>query len=506
MRWSGGVVAAVLCMAVAGCSGDGKDEGAAPAGDAQVSVDAAGLDARAPDAETADAAGPDARAPDAADAPDALPPDAAPPDAAPGPAFGRRPLPTPAAQLRAPRDWRFARGLIHMHSAHSHDACDGRPRIDGQVNAPCLDRLRTAICEVGLDYLLLTDHPTHLDEIPFLDALLHREGDRLERDGEAPIANRVVCPGGHEVLVSAGSEGDLVPVMLRRHPDDLGAYRSTSPEAAERLRLAGGFLLQAHTERFTADEVLAMGVDGVEIYNLHANLAPNGELQQLPQFLRLLSALAGAGARGTHPDLWFLGILRENPLALTAWDGVTPHRRMLGTAGSDIHENTALVRPADGDRIDSYRRLSSWFANYLLVRRVDYAGVRDALEGGRLFVAFDLLGAPDGFDFHAVTPDGETLEMGAERPFVPGTRLVVVPPAAPGGDAIEVALKRVTAEGVEIVAESAGDRLEHEASAAGVYRVEVRVTPEHFRPELGDFADRLITKLIWIYSNPIYLR
>src|SRR5438067_11991814 len=53
-----------------------------------------------------------------------------------------------------------ARGIIHLHSPYSHDACDNHPR-DATTNAPneaCLEDLRTALCVDKIDFAALTDH------------------------------------------------------------------------------------------------------------------------------------------------------------------------------------------------------------------------------------------------------------------------------------------------------------------------------------------------------------
>ena len=44
-------------------------------------------------------------------------------------------FPAPAGKV-----WR--RSIVHLHSTHSHDACDGNPRVDGQYNLPCIASLR----------------------------------------------------------------------------------------------------------------------------------------------------------------------------------------------------------------------------------------------------------------------------------------------------------------------------------------------------------------------------
>src|SRR5512146_636570 len=64
-----------------------------------------------------------------------------------------------------------ARGIVHLHSPYSHDACDGMPRAaDGTPNEPCLQDLRAALCTTNIDYANLTDHDASMadEEFPTL--------------------------------------------------------------------------------------------------------------------------------------------------------------------------------------------------------------------------------------------------------------------------------------------------------------------------------------------------
>ncbi|MGK0361829.1 MAG: hypothetical protein ACI9U2_004147 [Bradymonadia bacterium] len=499
-------VFAVLLLVSLGCD----DGSSADAVDASA-PDAATVDARVMDARIADARIVDA----AVDPPliDALTPDAqlldAGLDAGPLPLpHALRPRPAAAGDVPAPRDWRWARGLIHMHSVHSHDACDGEPKPDGVANPVCVERFRAAACHNRFDYLLLTDHPDSFAEIPFEDAFFHMPGDRWIEGDDGPIANMLMCPDGHAVMLAVGSEGDLMPVMFTRKPPT-AALRDASPAGVATLREAGALVFQAHTERFTAAVLAPLGLDGIEIYNLHANLAPDGELRQLPELLPDLLAWINAGPGGPHPDLAFLTVFRENHLALAAFDGLIATTRILGFAGSDIHENLPpIVRPSDGDRMDSYRRLGSFFSNYLLIPAADTTvtpdAIRGALTAGRGLVVFDLWGPPSGFDFHARDAEGALFEMGSEAAFTPGMRITVELPNAPSAQ-LRMVLKRVTVEGTAVLVE-ASDAIDVEVPGPGAYRVEVHMTPEQIRPELGALADRFMREVVWIYSNPLYLR
>ena len=511
---------AVLPCLVSLCacgSGGGKAtdpvDGATPVVDAAPPApDATGSgETHVPDAAPSSA--PDAAvvAPDAA----VVLPDAAPPvpDAAatqPPPA----PLPRPVNTntVAAPGGWRWARGLIHMHSVHSHDACDGRPKdADGNPNLPCLADLRHAVCNARLDYMLLTDHPETFADVPFDQALLYDQtgGDQLVADETgAPIGNYVGCTddGADAVhtLIAPGSEGDIMPVLLPRPAADRAWYRTRTPEAVASLHETGGLVLHAHTEERTFEELAPLGLDGIEIYNLHANVNPRWH--QLGEVLPDITTLINCRVNPPHPDLSLLAVLRENPEALGVWDQFVLVQRMLGTAGSDIHENLPpLVRPIDGERLDSYRRLTTWFANYLLVHDVTLDALREALQAGRNTVVFHLMGEPDGFDYAAFKADGTRIEMGTEMPFEPGLRIHVQPPTSVATSEQDIRLLEITVDGPQIVAQGQ-DAIDYTPQAAGVFRVEIYQTPEHLRTLLGSLADTFVRPTPWIYTNPIYLR
>ena len=447
-------------------------------------------------------------------------PDAALPDAA-LPPHPPRPNPPSADTLEQPAGFQWARGLIHMHSVHSHDACDGDPKPDGQPNAPCLADLRAAVCSSRLDFMLLTDHPESFAEVSFEEATLHdpTAGDTLlrapEAEGGGVVGNALACADGRPVLIAPGSEGDLMPVMLKSPPADPTWYRARAPESVEALRAAGALVLHAHTEERTFEELWPLGLDGFELYNLHANVNPRW--QQLPEVLPDLTRLLQSGAGGPHPDLALLALLRENRWALDTYDRFIARRRTLGVAGSDIHQNLppALFRTSDGERLDSYRRLTRWFANYLLVRERSLDGVREALVAGRAYAVFHLLGEPEGVDVSLTDAQGARHELGAEVGFTEGLTLTFTPPRPPAGATLHARLLRARALGEPggdpantervTVAEGAG-ALSFAVDTPGAYRVEVWITPEHLRAELGSLADLLVRPTPWIYSNPIYVR
>ena len=226
-----------------------------------------------------------------------------------------RPLPRATRELEQPPGFVWARGLIHMHSVHSHDACDGDPKPNGEPNAPCLADLRAAVCSSGLDFMLLTDHPESFVEVSFEEATLHdpSAGDRLiyappsEGDGALEgrvIGNALACPEGRSALIAPGSEGALMPVMLTSPPEDPAWYRARAPESVEALKAAGALVLHAHTEERSFEELWPLGLDGFELYNLHANVNPRW--QQLSEVIPDHTRFINAHEAHPPPDRDFL--------------------------------------------------------------------------------------------------------------------------------------------------------------------------------------------------------
>jgi hypothetical protein len=189
--------------------------------------------------------------------------------------------------------------------------------------------------------------------------------------------------------------------------------------------------------------------------------------------------------------------------------------RRVTTMGTDCHRNTFRQILADGDRIDSYRRMMGWFSNHLLVRPTagtawDDRALKEALREGRLYGVFDLLGVPVGFDVYARAGD-VVHEMGAEVALAAAPRLHVEIPKLdrpdPKVDApvISARVLRAVESGWETVTTSATS-LDVPLDRAGAFRVEIRIKPRHLRPYLSGYEDVAERELVWIYANPIYVR
>ena len=445
--------------------------------------------------------------------------DASRPDAGPAPEWPGRLEPATALGMRRAR--RIARSIVHLHSPLSHDACDGEGWVDGALADPeCLQHFRDSLCALHIDVAMITDHAPHVNEVDFRGALWIAGDDEpiLATDGSV-VASRMACPDGHRVLLTVGSENALMPLGLTRHPADPAdlpaleqAYDTDGAAGVALFRAAGALVWQAHTEGRPLDELRTLGLDGLEIYNLHANVDPRireNDLGLPPlDFLDELLWFSQGSAR-LPPDLAVLAFLSVNQNSLDKWDALLAEDiRVTGTGGCDAHENALPMILADGERADSYRRMMSWITNHLLVDDTTPEAIDQALERGRLYVTSEVFGSPVGFDFVAES-GGESFEMGDEAPA--GATLRVARPALPEGFPSEPAplltlrLLRSTAAGaVEVATSTTGD-LAFVADQAGAYRAEVRMVPEHTRPFLGRRADALIREVVWVYSNPIFV-
>jgi len=494
-----------LLLALAACSEDDSYPETSPAdtGAADVQADAE------PDAAE-DTALPDVPA----DVPVDVPEDTT-PDVRPDPLPAVPPQPDTTA-LGTRRGLRVARAVIHSHTVHSHDACDGNPRVDGVPNEPCNLDYRHGLCATRMDIAFNTDHEEHAALEDYQTLLLLRDGDEgVEEDGVV-VANRMACPDGFHPLILPGGEFAVMPVGLKAHLPGTAeerdqAYNEATPERVESLKGLGAVVLQAHTEQQPLEELRTLGLDGFEIYNLHANLAPDirEEWLGLDPFGFSRSLAPFLALDGPSPDLAFLGFYLPSPPALLKFDTLLAEgQHLVGTAGTDSHQNVLPLAANDGERFDSFRRMMRWFSNHLLVREIIPSEARNALREGRLYAAMESLGTPVGFDYHA-TASEDTIEMGGEVSIAAGATLHLVRPTIYGvTDDVPMTLVILEArEGGAVEVASGADTLTFTPEHAGAYRAEVRFIPTHLAPYLGPEASAALlqTPVVWVYANPVYV-
>jgi hypothetical protein len=427
---------------------------------------------------------------------------------------------TPAAANA--RGYLDRRGLIHAHSFHSHDACDGAPRNDaGVFDQSCNADFRRGLCQAKHDFVFLTDHPGFFTEVEYPEALLYdgQQGDALVDHGAGPVASWMGCgDGGTASLVMGGAESStMMPVGLEGHVAPAAIrgsiYGDDSPAAYLEVKAHGGVALIAHPEGWTADQLATLPIDGFEMYNLHANSLLNagvvadlvfqvdrGEFEGLP-----------------HPDLFLTAYAKfEDPRYLEIWGTVLSrgvHRTT--TVGTDCHRNTFKSLMPDGERIDSYRRMMLSFSNHLLVKPAadgswDDRSLKEALKGGRLYGAFEYLGYPVGFDATALEGK-EVRELGATVSLAAGVTLKLKVPMVENLDpavdppVLHARWLKAREGGWDVIAEGPGPTLDATPTTPGAYRAEVQMIPKHLLPHIGKRRDLIKAERPWVYSNAIYV-
>lgn len=406
------------------------------------------------------------------------------------------------------------RSVIHLHSPWSHDACDGaglEPVEDpsGAPNAACLADLREGLCTTHMDVAFVTDHPAYAAYQDWDRLLLNQPGDELLTSGADTVGVRIPCDDGHQVTWLPGYEDDLMPVALDRHVPGTADERLNLLNGGDAATIAalhdtGGTVLAAHTEGRDLAWLQARhaeGLDGFEMFNLHAMFAPDireEDLGLLPfgwaEGVETFTTPEGGG----EPDLLFLAVLQHQPPSLAAFDAVRANGPVTGTGGTDAHQNVLNYDLPDAERGDSYRRMLRWFSNVLLTEGDEPSDVQAALEAGRNYVIFEALGTPVDFGVW-FEQGGQRLAVGADVTG-PGTLDVGCPSlaaSAPRGELDPEIQVAVLKDGA-VWKTSCG---RHEVTDPGVYRVQVEVTPHHLEPFLGTDPSVWIRSYPWIYSN-----
>jgi hypothetical protein len=302
-----------------------------------------------------------------------------------------------------------------------------------------------------------------------------------------------------------------MPVGLHHHVDPDEATRDallngTGTESIDAIVAAKGWVFQAHTEGKTIEDLQARqdaGLHSVEAFNVHAMFSPNIRKDDLgldpTAWIQDIGPFTSTDEGHAEPDLFFLAVLQEQVPSVTKWDALLQRGPMMATAGTDAHQNVFNYEAADGERVDSYRRMLRWFSTMLIADDASRQAVDAAIEARRAFVVFEALGTPTGFDVH-LEADGEVYEMGSDAPA--GQLVVACPTLAAGSphgaDDPEIAVT-VYKDGAPW--QTTCGTFE---AGPGVYRVKVEMTPWHLREFLGSAPTETFLKAYpWIYSGAI---
>ena len=393
---------------------------------------------------------------------------------------------------------RWYRTIVHLHSPFSHDACDGEGWSEAEgVDLACLADLRVGLCNNGIDAAFLTDHPSHAAEQPFLDMRHLEEGDRDLGAGAG-----WACADGTETAVWPGFEDELMPVGLSEPLEDTALYSSGSPEAIASLNAAGAIVLSAHPEGRSREQLLerqAAGAAGFEIFNLHAMFAPDIRSEDLGldawSWTSDIAPFTNPNA-SAEPDLFFLAVHGDQAPSLEHFDALSQLAHTVGVAGTDAHQNVLNMELRDGERADSYRRMLSWFSNWVVAESAQ--DIQSGLGGGNVAVVFESLGTPASLELLlSGQPPGNSVSTGTLQ-----LPCLALAPTSPRGEEDPVIEAFVLKDG-QPFAQGCGT---HEITEPGVYRVRYSITPWHLEPFLGEDPAPYLREYTWILSNPWWVQ
>jgi hypothetical protein len=386
-------------------------------------------------------------------------------------------------KLRRPGPYKEFRANLHVHSLLSHDS------------RGTLDEIVKAARATGTQLLMFTEHPSERYDY-------FKDGHHGTRDGV------LLIPG-------AETNGFLVyPTQSLR-----GLATGTPQEFCDLVRSRGGLVFLSHLEERMSWEI--RGLTGTEIYNTHADFKEEKDL--IAALRNPLWLIRAVDCFQKYPQESFSTLEKYPAAYLRRWDQLCAKAPHTGVAANDAHQNVGLViRLAQGEkagfedalgkklfeldlkalpvlqplrkdkqagdilfqiRLDPYENSLRHVGTHLLLTELSQKAVWEALEAGRAFVAFDWLADSTGFDF-VVLSGLRRYVMGSRLPWDKELKLHAEAPLSAQWKLIR---------GGKVIAESTGRRFATTVAEPGNYRIEAWLTIA------GE-------KMIWILSNPVYIR
>ncbi len=320
--------------------------------------------------------------------------------------------------------FRDLRGGIHVHSAAGGHSLGTYPEI--------IEAAKSS----GYDFLFITEHPRQ---------------SQLYREIEDP-----------ELVVIYGWEEEAEPETR------------ILTDKEHRVRFLSHFRVDQPLE----------DISGLEIYNIHENAVAADNWFNRGVFLY---------HQISYPGLFFFHLWEIDRERLQKWDQALAERHLTAIAGNDAHQNVGIIlQSASGDGwfsllADPYRESLKAVATHVLLpgdTLVSEESILHALEQGTAYVAFEKIGDPTGFSFHA-RHNASIFPMGSSVPA--GSELLFQSPVT--------VRFRIIRNG-EIHKELEGTQFTLQAQQPGAYRLEVYpLNPPG-----------LLEGKPWIFSNAIYVR
>ncbi|RMG27029.1 MAG: hypothetical protein D6730_08010 [Bacteroidetes bacterium] len=291
------------------------------------------------------------------------------------------------------------KGVLHSHSYWSHDS------------RGTLDEILPAAKEAGLQYIFFSDHKrSALDTFPRAYQGLY-EG----------------------VLMESGTEsGGMMVTPLR--PTVLN-WQLPADSLMKSVVSQGGMLLYVHSEEAHAWD--NPYYQGMEIYNIHTDLKDETHL-----FPFLLNALINGGP---YRHWVYRELYDPQPAIWALWDSLNQHRRIIGMAAVDAHDNQSLraryvpggqvewvgpnaktlalkqpgwleawlLDPAGSEKwafrlgLDTYFHSFQFVNTHIFSDSLSAAKLKQHLLKGHAYIAFESLAEASGFQFFAEKAGGQ---------------------------------------------------------------------------------------------------
>ncbi|MFI5305179.1 MAG: hypothetical protein ACHQYP_10355, partial [Nitrospiria bacterium] len=348
-------------------------------------------------------------------------------------------------------------GVIHFHTNYSGDATGSFEQIARVSN------------KEKIDFMVSTDHNT-------LQPLYDKKEGWYEN---------TLFLTGEEISLNEGYLLALDIRQLNRLPDE------NTEMIVKDIVDQGGILFIAHPNhpRWKWNSTNETGFIGQEILDFADQWYTAGTPDLLTGIVYYpLNSSAG-----------FLQLYKRPNDTLRDWDRRTLRRNFVGIFAPDFHQAIKISRnfkiPFPGaDKVlpiahDHIVLKSPFTRNF----SEDKKSLYDAIRRGHLYISMDILGNASGFFFSA-TQENTLAWMGDQLPAGIQTNFSVKLPQSADG---RKTLLRVFHNGT-LISSTVEKEYNFQSSDEGAYRIEVETTvPTFWGSERN---------VVWIYSNPIYLR
>ena len=338
---------------------------------------------------------------------------------------------------------------MHMHTPYS----------DGEGSH---DEIAQAAETAGLDFIAVTDHNVWVDDIQgYHHNVLMLIGEEVHHTRRQPQA----C---HALIY--GAEGEMY------------GYAAQPQKLIDQTRKRGGLMFIAHPFdyplKFAHEPGLPWvdwdveGYTGIEIWNY------------MSEFKRRLPIKLLAVYYVFHPEKAIRGPFPES---LKLWDDLLlSGKHVVGFGGADAHATPMAFGPWKRVVLP-YEYLFRCVNTHLMIDEPltgkvdrDKRAIYKALQDGRGWVGYDLIGSTKGFKFSARS-GALHATIGDEIKRAGAITLEAHTPLP--------ARIQIVKAGKGVVGRSAGTSLKFTTAEAGIFRIEA------YRSGKG-----------WIFSNPIYVR